>query len=206
MLAIDLALRDHLDQPLPKAAIDKLPLRSGKFTTIAFVYVEESDCFYCPAGERLERKRLLRNSGGRNGVSANEYSTDACLTCPLAKLCVKSKTGKRSVSRSQPACLREASARYVKSDEGSQLYKQRAHLTETPFAFVKHVMGLRRFLTRGLKKVRNEWLWACTAFNLKKLMKAIAESSNFPQNPFTNLISRHLSYYSPNSTNTLIAA
>ena len=35
------------------------------------------------------------------------------------------------------------------------------------------VLGLRQFLLRGLDKVRSEWLRACTAFNLRKLMMAI---------------------------------
>ena len=204
--AIDLAVRENLDQPLPQAAVDKLPLRNGKFTTVAFVYVPESDCFYCPAGKRLERKRTLRNSGRRNGIPADEYSTDECLKCPLAKLCVRSKTGKRSVSRSQPTSLREESARYVKSDEGSQLYKQRAHLTETPFAIIKHVMGIRRFLTRGYKKVRNEWLWACTAFNFKKLLKALAENPQVSKKRPISPILRCLRHYPSTWPNTLLAA
>ena len=37
----------------------------------------------------------------------------------------------------------------------------------------RDVLGLRQFLLRGLDKVRSEWLWACTAFNLRKLMMAI---------------------------------
>ena len=44
-------------------------------------------------------------------------------------------------------------------------------MAETPNAVIKQVMGLRQFLHRGLEKVRTEWLWACTAFNLGKLIK-----------------------------------
>jgi len=35
-------------------------------------------------------------------------------------------------------------------------------------------MGIRQFLLRGLEKVRTEWLWACTAYNLKKLTHDVA--------------------------------
>ena len=31
------------------------------------------------------------------------------------------------------------------------------------------MMGMRQFLLRGLTKVRAEWTWACTAYNLKRL-------------------------------------
>ena len=46
-------------------------------------------------------------------------------------------------------------------------------LVETPNGFVKQVIGLRQFLLRGLDKVRTEWLWACTAFNTRKLILAM---------------------------------
>jgi hypothetical protein len=34
-------------------------------------------------------------------------------------------------------------------------------------------MDIRQFLLRGLEKVKTEWLWACTAFNLGKLAREI---------------------------------
>ena len=55
-------------------------------------------------------------------------------------------------------------------------YAKRLHFGETPFAVLKAGFGLRRFLVRGHEKIQMEWLWGCTAFNLKKLM-AIAASS-----------------------------
>ena len=48
------------------------------------------------------------------------------------------------------------------------------HIGETPFAIIKNIFEVRRFLLRGLEKVRTEWRWVCTAYNLKKLMAAIA--------------------------------
>ena len=47
-----------------------------------------------------------------------------------------------------------------------------AHLAETQNGFIKQVIGLRQFLLRGLDKVRTEWLRACTAFNIRKLILA----------------------------------
>ncbi len=34
-------------------------------------------------------------------------------------------------------------------------------------------MGLRQFLLRGLEKVKTEWRWAATAFNIVKLVRGI---------------------------------
>ena len=36
------------------------------------------------------------------------------------------------------------------------------------------MLGVRQFLLRGLSKVRTEWLWVCTAYNLRKLISAVA--------------------------------
>jgi len=33
--------------------------------------------------------------------------------------------------------------------------------------FAQPVLGLRRFLLRGLEKVQTEWLGACTGYNLR---------------------------------------
>jgi hypothetical protein len=55
-----------------------------------------------------------------------------------------------------------------------QIYDQRPRIAETTFGILKGVFGLRQFLLRGLEKVRTEWRWATTAFNLKKLMKNVA--------------------------------
>ena len=41
---------------------------------------------------------------------------------------------------------------------------------ERPFAVIKQTMGARQFLTRGLARVKQEWLWLATAFNLKRLL------------------------------------
>lgn len=60
----------------------------------------------------------------------------------------------------------------MKTESGKQTYVRRAHLAETPSAFIKQVIGLRQFFLRGLEKVRMEWLWACAAFNIRKLVLA----------------------------------
>ena len=56
-----------------------------------------------------------------------------------------------------------------KSTEGQAAYKRRSWICETPFAFIKTWMNFRQFLLRGHQKVKTEWMWACTAYNLRKL-------------------------------------
>ena len=58
------------------------------------------------------------------------------------------------------------------NQEASKIdYGKRFHYGEVPFAVLKAVMGFRRFLLRGEAGVQTEWLWACTGYNLKKLIR-----------------------------------
>jgi hypothetical protein len=62
----------------------------------------------------------------------------------------------------------------MQTEEGRKTYNRRMHIGETPFAIIKRILGVRRFLLRGLDKVRTEWCWVCTAYNLKKMVTAMA--------------------------------
>jgi transposase len=52
---------------------------------------------------------------------------------------------------------------------GRQKYKLRQQTVEPVFGIIKSVLGFRRFLLRGLEKVKLEWALVCTAYNLKRL-------------------------------------
>ena len=56
------------------------------------------------------------------------------------------------------------------TEEAEERYKRRAPSVEWAFANIKHVMGIRRFLLRGIKKVRTEWTWKCSAHNLSRII------------------------------------
>ena len=52
---------------------------------------------------------------------------------------------------------------------GRALYKLRQQTVEPVFGIIKSVLGLRRFLLRGLAKASLEWDLVCLAYNLKRL-------------------------------------
>ncbi len=91
----------------------------------------------------------------------------------LAGDCLVGKNKVRTVSHDQHEPVRQEVATRLKTESGRKAYARRAHLAETPNGFIKQVIGLRQFLLRGLEKVRTEWLWACTAFNIRKLILAM---------------------------------
>ena len=63
----------------------------------------------------------------------------------------------------------EAMAHRLRTPEGRALYAQRKHTPEPVFGIIKAVLGLRRFLLRGLDAVRGEWRLVAMAWNLKRM-------------------------------------
>lgn len=57
----------------------------------------------------------------------------------------------------------------LRTPEGKALYAKRKSTVEPVFGIIKHVMGFRQFLLRGLQAVQGEWNWVCIAYNLKRL-------------------------------------
>ena len=73
--------------------------------------------------------------------------------------------------------LREKMAGRMNGEQGKARYKRRSHAAETPFALLKAVMLLRKYLLAGLAKVSIEQRWADTAYNLVKLVRFMAGSA-----------------------------
>jgi transposase len=166
------ALREDPSVPVPEADWPKLPRNANrKLAKSCFLYDETANCYHCPLGKILisDKPRKRRRAGGE--IILRTYRCHACANCPLASVCLdpKSKRG-RTVSRDGSEFLRAKMATKLNTESGRKTYHRRLHIAETPFAILKGVMGIRQFLLRGLEKVRTEWLWACTAYNLKKLL------------------------------------
>jgi hypothetical protein len=166
------------DPTQPVAAADRARLarnaRMRKLDRSAFVYDASADCYHCPMGQTLPFLRTQRKQRRTGVVEARVYRCAACGACELRGECVGKNARLRTVSRDEYEPLREAMDARLASERGRATYRRRSWIAETPFAFIKAWMGLRQFLLRGLGKVRIEWLWTCTAFNLHKLIGAAA--------------------------------
>lgn len=174
------AVRDDLTQPVPADQHDGLPTKKVKgggrqLDKAAFVYDEESDCYYCPQGRPLKPGQTTtdrRKDGTEIKRTRYKADPDDCAECPLKALCLNGKAKSRQISRDQFEQRREELAGRMATPEGQAIYAQRRAVGERPFAVIKEYFGLRQFLLRGLDRVRQEWKWATTAFNLKKLLHA----------------------------------
>jgi transposase len=171
------ALRDDPSVPVPAEDHDKLPIskQTKKLDKAAFIYNEEEDRYYCPEGRPLDYEQTKNETYQGQTKSRRVYRSADCSGCPLAGRCRLDTAKKnRSINRDQHTKRRAAHAAKMATDEAKERYKKRFHAAEVPFAILKQIMDIRRFLLRGLDKVKHEWQWAVTAYNLKKLIAGMA--------------------------------
>lgn len=57
----------------------------------------------------------------------------------------------------------------LETARGRSKYRLRKQTVEPVFGILKEAMGFRRFLLRGLEKVRGEWQLVCLAYNCRRL-------------------------------------
>jgi transposase len=71
----------------------------------------------------------------------------------------------------EPATAKEQMASKVRTPQGKALYARRTVIVEPVFGQIKEDRGFRRFLLRGLKKIRGEWWLVCLTHNLLKIWR-----------------------------------
>ena len=177
------ALRADPTQPVPSEHWDQLPtnaVRRGgvegqQLDKAAFVYDSERNCYWCPAGKQLSYAKATSEANGSGRRIRHRYmaaKTD-CDGCPLRQRCILDKTKRRMVVHEQHEAARLRQAQLMATPAAQEQYARRSHPVERPFATIKQHFGARRFLLRGLAKVRIEWRWLTTAFNLHRLMSLL---------------------------------
>jgi transposase len=70
-----------------------------------------------------------------------------------------------------PATAKDRMAAKVRTPAGRALYARRKVIVEPVFGQIKEGRGFRRFLLRGLAKIRGEWRLVCLTHNLLKIWR-----------------------------------
>lgn len=184
------ALRDDPRVPVAEEDRDRLPIKTTKtngkesktLDKHAFVYDEENDCYWCPEGQRLSFVSTISETRNGHERVRHRYKSDPadCDECPLRALCLSGKSRRREIRHEQHEPHLAKPRERMRTDEAKEKYAQRRHPGERPFAVIKQQFGARQFLTRGLKRVKQEWLWLTTAFNLKQLVGLIRSGVDPP--------------------------
>ena len=137
-----------------------------------FGYDEAANEMICPQGKRLEFCGESKLSGGRTIHHWAAKGADCSNCAARMKCCPRAKIGSGrtvSVQTSHPAV--EAFDEKMRTEAAKEIYRGRSALIEFPNAWIKTKLGLRRFATRGLEKVRCEALWAALTFNLQRMFQ-----------------------------------
>ena len=140
------------------------------FDATFWPYQPEQDTFTCPNGQALHFLHT-RKEHTANGFETERrvYECADCGQCPLKEKCTQAQGSRQIRISFRLRAFREQANRNLCSEKGRQLRTQRSTDVETVFGRIKQNWGFRRFLLRGLEKVRAEWGLLCIAHNFAKM-------------------------------------
>ena len=143
----------------------------GRFGTVDFHDDKATDCYVCPAGQKLVRTSKTAT------VRGNRYlicSPDAkvCGSCPLASSCLPRTKKFRRINRWEHADVIDRHRQRMVMYNGGIMSK-RGSLVEHPFGTLKSWAGIHHFLMRGLAQCRDEFNLMTLCYNFKRVLKEI---------------------------------
>jgi len=165
-LGLDVLIPDR-----EQAKKDKMPEEKRPYHRDEFTYDADNNCYICPMDHTLTPyKKDWKDPNDHTKGMTQIYRGKNCQSCRVFLLCRQSKTAKaRTVRRDKYADLRQAHNTKMNTPEAKEAYSLRQHTVEPPFANIKHNLGYRYFLLRGLDKVKGEFAIMCTSHNLLKI-------------------------------------
>ncbi len=147
--------------------------KPNPFAAEQMPYDPDQDTFTCPNGQPLRYKTIWRHRSD-NGYQSERrvYECADCSPCPLKEKCSKAQGNRQIQVSFRLRGMRAQAKDLLLSEQGTALRKQRSIDVETVFGRIKQDWGFRRFLLRGLEKVKTEWGLLSIAHNLAKLAAA----------------------------------
>jgi hypothetical protein len=145
--------------------------KSRCISKIQMEYDDQSDCYNCPAGNALRFSKLEKKGDETFRIYQAERS---CKECELRSQCLQNNKAVRRMLRvgDRHYELDKLLDRF-NSEEHKQRYHDRGKNVETIFAFCRSVLRFDRWLLRGAKKVAAEGALFATAYQIRKIHKAM---------------------------------
>ena len=133
-------------------------------------YDPDHDTYTCPAGRKINYiGNTQRETATAYVLEAKIYECEDCSACEIASKCHNGEGNRRFSKSIKLEAYKEEARKNLHSEKGIKFRKQRGSDVETPFANIKHNMGVRRFRLRGKKKATTEMLWLAFAHNMRKV-------------------------------------
>ncbi|MBU5428287.1 transposase [Tissierella pigra] len=137
-------------------------------------YNSEKDEYLCHNNKRLKfTHKIKRKSKSGYESEVKVYECESCDSCQYKSKCTKAK-GNRQLQVSEKFIeMRNKSLSNITSKEGILLRMNRSIQVEGAFGVLKEDYGFRRFLTRGKKNVKTEFMLLCFGYDINKLHSKI---------------------------------
>jgi len=144
--------------------------KPNPFAADQMVYDAEKDELTCPAGKRLTYQYTThpKTDNGYRG-QRRCYEAEDCTGCLLKEQCTKSQGNRKAFLGFQLNAFRKQARENLTSEAGTKLRSLRGVEVESVFGRLKEDWGFRRFLLRGIEKVKTEFGLLCIAQNMAKL-------------------------------------
>ncbi|UCG06007.1 MAG: IS1182 family transposase [Desulfobacterales bacterium] len=142
------------------------------FSKSRFSYDKEQDCYWCPAGQRLNYIGTDRNSGKRH---YRIIDRQICHRCEHYGLCTRAKLGRKIIRLAREELKEKLEAKYEQA-ASQQIYARRKARVEHPFGHIKRNLKTDAFLMRGLQGVGAETSLLATCFNLARMISILGVS------------------------------
>lgn len=141
-------------------ANDKRP-QSNQHTELpksAFRWLEEEQSYECPEGHRLHFAKTKTQQRANYQITLSLYVCPAehCQGCPRQPTCTRTPHQGRTVSRMENEELLDRLRERMHTEAAKKLYKLRSQTVELSYADMKEHRDLRRFHSRGLRRVSTE--------------------------------------------------
>ncbi|MFT5725556.1 MAG: hypothetical protein ACI9JN_002681, partial [Bacteroidia bacterium] len=139
--------------------------KKGTFNKSLFKYDKDKDIYICPAGEVLQNRMRVIESGLEQDVYFNHI---ACKDGSIRAKCTTSKRDPRRMRRWMHESIIEDMQKRL--DNNPDIPVLRKQTVEHPFSTMKMWMGATHFLTKRLESVGTEMSLSVLAYNLKRMM------------------------------------
>jgi transposase len=161
---LDLLIAAGRDDPATAAS------DAGIWSAEAFGYDAARDVWVCPADKLLVRQVTPPGATGRPSKHRYLAPADDCAACPLRARCLKPGEERRLLvsQRSRPT----GAMRFkLRQPDARRRYARRKAIVEPVFGQLKGARGFTTLSLRGLTRATGEYLLACLAHNLGKLLR-----------------------------------
>ena len=133
-------------------------------------YNIEKDYYICAYGKKLVpvSSKFKTSKSGYNSI-VTIYESESCDKCPYKNKCTKAKGNKRLHVSKDFIKKRKESLNNITTPEGKLLRVNRSIQVEGAFGVLKQDYGFRRFLLRGKKNIKTEFMLLSFGYNIQKL-------------------------------------